>query len=102
LKHIIYENSHGLKQRALVKDTDGEREAEFGIPAGPPDVRNLDWETIQREVNLALVRAGLFTWLDVQQKGGLEAATNVLKRHLINAYREQAEPAETGLSTNGE
>jgi hypothetical protein len=92
MKYITYMDSKEWLRRSLVKDTDTEQEASLGVgvPAGPPDIRQMDWEGIMREMNNALANAGLFTWLDVQQSQvGLTVATNVLKRALIALYRQE-------------
>jgi hypothetical protein len=69
MKHIIYVDKSGFKRRSLVKDADTEENAQYGIPAGPPDLRQLDMAQLVRDV---------------------KAATNVVKRALINLYRTDA------------
>lgn len=89
MKHIIYTDKDGFVCRSLIKDTDSNDKAEFGVPAGPPDLRQLDWETLKRDVNNALASAELWTMEDFQKNsGGVTFATNVLKRALILLYRE--------------
>lgn len=90
-KPVIYTDKNGFKRRSLVKDTDDESDGEYGIPHGPPDVRQLDWDRIMREINNNLVSAGLFTWQDMQRsRVGIDVATSILKRELIALYREEA------------
>lgn len=94
-KPVIYTDKNGFKRRSLVKDTDGESDGEYGIPHGPPDVRLLDWDRIMRDINNNLVSAGLFTWKDLQDsRVGIAVATSILKRELINLYREEAREAK--------
>jgi len=90
MKTITWTDRDGWKRRSVVRDNDTEAEAEFGIPAGPPDVRMFDWDAIMRDINNSLVDAGLFDWMDVQRsQNGLNIATSVIKRHLIVAYRNE-------------
>jgi hypothetical protein len=89
MKYINYTDKDGYVRRSLIKDTDSGDKAEFGVPAGPPDLRQLDWETIKRDVNNALASAEIWSMEDFQKNSsGLTFATNVLKRALIIMYRE--------------
>ena len=91
MRAVVYEDNNGYLRRTLVKDTDGDEMAEYGVPAGPPDVERLDWEAIKREINNILVSEGLLGWMEVNKsKLGLRVATNVLARHLNMLYKEQA------------
>lgn len=100
-KPVIYTDKNGFQRRSLVKDTDGESDGEYGIPHGPPDVRQLDWDRIIREINNNLVSAGLFTWNDVQDSQvGITIATSILKRELISLYRETAREAKQNNKNN--
>ena len=91
MKPVIYTDKNGYIRRSLVRDTDDESDGEFGIPYGPPDVRQIDWEALSKEIHNTLASSGLFTWQDVQQSSvGITAATSILKRELIRLYREDA------------
>lgn len=78
-------------RRVIAKEKDTqEQAAKFGIPDGPPDLRQLDWDGIVQEMNNALVRDGIFTWHDVQSSPvGLRGVFAIIKRHIINLYREE-------------
>jgi len=89
MRPVIWEDKRGYLRRSLVRDTDGDGMAEYGIPAGPPDMDLLDWDGIKREINNVLIENEVFSWDDVQRSGtGIAPALNVLKRHLIHKYRE--------------
>jgi hypothetical protein len=89
MKPVIYTDKDGYMRRSLVRDNDDESDGEFGIPYGPPDIRQLDWESMMKEMNNSLVSAGIFTWRDAQQSSvGVLAATSILKREIIRLYRE--------------
>ena len=91
MKRVKYIDQTGYQRRSLIKDTDTEDDARYGIPAGPPDLRQLDWEVLKREMNNALADHELWTLRELQlSKVGITAATNVLKRALILLYRQDA------------
>jgi hypothetical protein len=92
MKQIIFTDSHGLKRKVLVKDEDGEEQAPYGIPVGPPDMRRIDWEGVARTINNTLAEMGVFTWQDWQRNPqAINASTNVVKRALITIFREEYE-----------
>lgn len=90
MKPVIYRDNEGYIRRSLIKDTDDESDAAIGMPAGPPDLRQLDWTEVRKEMNNALAKSGAFSWDDVQGSGlGIQAALAVMKRYLIALYREE-------------
>lgn len=96
MKAVIWVDEHGRKRRSLIKDTDGDEMARYGIPAEPPDITNcLDWTAFQQELADILLVQGLLTWADVQRnQAGFQAALNVFKRWLISYYRTQEREAK--------
>lgn len=89
MKEVIYTDSGGHLRRSFIKEEDPDNMAECGVPAGPPDVRDIDMDAFLREVNHILVKAGLFDWDDVQRSSiGLMPAVNLFKRTLVNMYRQ--------------
>jgi len=102
MKKVLYTDKKGYTKRTLLPNDAGEEDARLGIPFGPPDIDQLDWEAIKREINQAIVRNELFTWEDVQaSRFGVEAALLVLKRALIAAYREEWNNIRTVLEKRG-
>lgn len=94
MKHIIYEDPEGFRRRVIVRDSDTQAEAAYGIPAGPPDIRLLDWESLLREMNNALTDNNLYTWDDIQRsQSGVMIAASVVRRALIDMYRQAADDA---------
>jgi len=89
MKPIVYYDQDGYLRRVLVRDEDGEEMAEFGIPAGPPDIEGIDWDTIKRETNNLLVREQAFTYIDVQRTRSLEKLANIFKRHVVAFLKER-------------
>lgn len=89
MKQVKWEDERGYRHVSLVRDDDPEEKAPMGIPQGPPPLDNLDWDGIKRDLHNALVDAGLFSWRDVQESGGLRGAIlSVLRKRLIYLYRE--------------
>lgn len=101
MKYMIYVDQNGYKRRALVKDVDTVYDAHKGIPSGPPDPRDMDWDAIKKEINNVLCDSSIFTWDDLQRKPSeFQGALNVLKRHMIALYRQEAQSAKKE-QTNG-
>ena len=89
MKEMIYTDNEGHQRRTYIREDDPDNMADCGVPAGPPDVRDIDVDALLREVNRVLVSAGLFDWDDAQRKpGGLTPAINVFKRALVSLYRQ--------------
>ena len=93
MRHVIIRDKQGFKTRMLIRDSDGDEAAEkIGVPDGPPDVRRIDWEQVQLEINELLVKNGLFTWDQLMQNPiGLNIVTLPIKRQLSALYRERNE-----------
>jgi len=94
LKTVEWEEG-GYLRRALVRDTDPVQMAYGGegLPIGPPDLEQLDWDAIKRDLHNTLVERGLNSWGDVQrsQNGITSAVVSVLRRRIIRLYRQQQE-----------
>ncbi len=89
MKIIIYEDEHGYKHRAMLRDSDPDHAAPSGIPLDPPDLNLIDWDEVKRELHNILVERGLSTWKDVQisQNGVTSSINTVIKRKLITLYK---------------
>lgn len=89
MKKVVYEDEDGFKKIALIRDTDPDTMAPHGIPCGPPDIRELDWPAIWRDINNLLVDRGL-TSLQSLSAGGLDnSIITPIKRPLIAAYKNK-------------
>jgi len=85
----LLEDESGFKNISLIRDSDPDTMAPLGIPCGPPDIRELDWDNIWKEINNLLVDRGL-TNLQSLNIGGLENSILVpIKRRLLNAYKNK-------------
>ena len=91
MKATCWIDEAGYSRVSIVHDDDDTLEASHGLPIGPPDVTNLDWEDIVRDLHNALVDRGLFTYKDVMrsQNGVTSAILSVLRRKVITLYKQQ-------------
>ena len=90
MKLVEWEDEQGWLRRSLLRDEDDDQHAPMGVPQGVPDVTQLDWENLPRELNNELHNRQLFTFEDVQrsQDGLTGAVLAVLRRRLIRLYRQ--------------
>lgn len=89
MRLVNWTDKRGHTFRMIVPDNAGDEQAKFGIQNGPPDLDQLDWESIKKEINGALVAHGLYTWDDIQaDPNGVGVALSIFKRYLIALYRE--------------
>ena len=91
MRNAIGTNKRGYKRVYQIRDTDSDRDAEYGIPVGPPDITILDWDAIVKELNNGLVERNLLTWDDVvkSQNGLSQVILNVIRRKIIELYRNK-------------
>ena len=95
MKEVVYKDKHGYLRRVLIRDDDGLDMAEYGLPAGPPDVEEIDWEAVKLTINNILVQGEVFNYADLQSKRMLDSVAAVVKKQVANLYREkEAERAE--------
>lgn len=89
---VVEWEKDGILHKALVRNTDADSVAisGHGLPLTPPDVRELDWDEISRDLYNELVKRGLFTIDDVQksQNGVSAAILTVIKRKVLLLYRQ--------------
>lgn len=87
MKVLTWEDKHGYKYRSLVRNNDDN--PEIGLPDNIPDLNQIDWEQVKKELHNRLTENELITWKDVQlsQNGVTSAILSVLKRRIINLYK---------------
>lgn len=89
MRVVTYKDEKGFIWRRLVRDHDSDSRAPLGIPVGPPDLNQMDWEGMKKEMNNYLAEAGIFTWDDLQRhQPQFLGVVNIVKRHLILLYRD--------------
>lgn len=64
MKLLIYSDSDGYNQASLVRNTDSD--PTLGLLQSPPDIRQLDWAGITRDIHNKLLERGLITLKDIQ------------------------------------
>jgi hypothetical protein len=90
MKLVEWKDDKDRKYRSIIPDNADATMAQYGVPAGPPNLDQLDWESIKTEINNALARNGLYTWDDVQKDpNGVGIALSIFKRAMIALYREE-------------
>jgi hypothetical protein len=97
MKLVIWEDRRGWLHRSLVRDEDSDDMGPQGIAQDPPDIDEIDWDAVKKEIHNRLVEAGLVTWMDVQRgqnqiRGIIRAA---LQRRIIQLYRAKDKEVET-------
>lgn len=92
MRPVQWTDDKGYYRLSLLRDNDPEELAPKGLPSGPPDINELDWEELKREIHNLLVSNRLLTWDDVKRsQNGITSIVNVtLKRELILLYRRKA------------
>lgn len=89
-KIIELTDEDGYKRRYLVNEDDKDNAAEVGLDVGVPDLNQLDWEGIKRDLHNQLFDKRLFTIEDVrrQELGITTALRSVFLRNITNLYKE--------------
>jgi hypothetical protein len=89
MRCIHWTDPKGFKHASMVRDGDSDALAHFGLPCDPPDLNQLNWEDIKKELHNLLIDRDLLTWADVQrQQTGISGALNtVLRPRIIALYR---------------
>jgi hypothetical protein len=64
LKLLTFVDDNGITRKSLVRD--GDTDPSIGLIQSPPNVQDLDWETIAKNIYLKLLERGLFTLKDIQ------------------------------------
>ena len=90
MRVVTWTDRNGYKHRSLVRDTDPDEAAPQGVLQDPPNLDELDWEAVKRDLHNGLVDAGLYSWRDVQriQVGLRGAILSAVRKKLIYLYRE--------------
>lgn len=90
MRLIEWMDGEGYKHLSWIKDNDPDTAGPQGIPADPPDLDQLDWNGLKRDLHNALVERRLTDWQAVQrQQDGVTASIlGVFKRNIIGLYRQ--------------
>lgn len=66
----------------LLRDTDPDSAAATGIQLGPPDLDELDFEEVKREINDAMVRDGVLSIKDLSRQPN--AVTKAVRDSMVH------------------
>ena len=91
MRLVSWVDKDGWKHRSLVKDDDPDDCAPHGIPQDPPDVHDLDWDGIKRDLHNRLVDLGLYDYADLvkQQTGVTSATLSALRKRVVELYKQR-------------
>lgn len=89
MRTVIWEDRNGYTRASLVRDGDPDEAAEAGVPIEPPDLDQINWEEVKRDLSNNLVRKGLFTYKDMRnaQNGIRSAVILALHKKVVDLYK---------------
>lgn len=64
MKKVTFTDGNGYNHNSIIRDND--TDPTLGIIQSPPDLRQLDWDEMARNIHNALLERGLLTIKDVQ------------------------------------
>jgi len=91
MKLVTWEDGRGYKYQSYLPDNADDNMAPSGVPHNPPDLGEIDWTEVEKEIHNALVEQGLITWQDVmkQQNTLVPVIVSAIKRRLLALYRKK-------------
>lgn len=92
MRQVKWTDESGYVHISLVRDDDPDSAAPSGVLCDAPDLLQLDWDAIIKEMQNRLTENGLTDWHAVQasQNGVSHSINSVLKRHIIGLYKMEA------------
>lgn len=98
MKLVEWTDKKGWKHLSLLRDSDIPQMAVYGINRDPPDINQLNWDEIKRDLHNELVGRRLSDWRDVQKRRGdlTGAIQAVLRRRLKLLYRDKIREVTNG------
>ncbi len=96
IRHVLWTDAQGLQWRRAIPASLPDEEAEWGAPAGPPDLRGIAVERawpqeFTERLHAQLVARGLFNAMDLKRAGG----TTILLQAIHSALRADLHALET-------
>lgn len=91
MKRVVWMSTDGYKHCAVIPDNEPVYNYSMGIPCDPPDINQINWEAVKRELHNLLVERELIVMADVNRKPeNLKSAANaVLYKRLVALYTNQ-------------
>lgn len=92
MRKVTYTDQEGYLRTRLVRDNDPDEAAPLGIPCDPPDLDQIDWPAVKRDLHNLLAARGLFTLSDIQrtQSNLRSAILDVTFRRLLALYTDKS------------
>lgn len=91
MKQVIWSDEKGYKHISLLRDQDPDTMAPQGILCDPPDVNELDWETIKKELHNLLVDRGFTNYKSLNKPGLNNTILVPVRNRLIALFRMKEE-----------
>ena len=82
MKTVLWTDKDGYRHRSLIRDDDPESEAQRGLPQDPPDLHNVDWEGVIRDIHNKLVEGGVMSYQDLMGRRDVD-----LKMFIVSAVK---------------
>jgi hypothetical protein len=91
MKKVLWVDENGYKHCSEVRDNDPDSLAKSGIPCDPPNIEEIDWDAVKRDLHNLLLERGLTSWQELNRSQGhiKSAIQDVLYRRLIALYRQK-------------
>jgi hypothetical protein len=97
MRIVVWTDKDGWKHRSLIRDSDPDTAAQSGILQDPPDIREVDWEGVARELHNFFVDHGVVTWSDLQKCRCLRAGLiSAAKWRVITRFRSMEPEVDNG------
>ena len=89
MRTVLWTDARGYRHRGMVRNNDPDSAAPLGIRQDPPDLEQLDWEEIKRDMHNAMVDAGIVTWADLQNKDLRRVILGATQRRIQSLFRNR-------------
>jgi hypothetical protein len=89
MRKVVWTDRRGWKKVSLVRDTDPDTAAPQGLPAGPPDLSEVDCQEVLKEINNRLVDEGLLEIRDLSRQPNAitQAVRAAMVGRIVSAYK---------------
>jgi hypothetical protein len=89
MKRVIWTDDKGWKHASIVKDDAKPKDYPMGLPSDPPDINQINWENVKRDLHNLFIDRGLYSWSDIQKpSAGFEnAIRGILLKELILLFK---------------
>jgi hypothetical protein len=90
MKFVKWTDSNGIKHLAGITDNIPEKMPHLGYQFDPPDVFNINWQDVAKDLHNQLVDRGLFTYEDIQRYQNRLAGAILasLRKRVKRLYKE--------------